>query len=141
MGSTTVGIVTLPGFNEIDSFVLNRLRENGLGPSPAASPRDLIRRVYFDLIGLPPTPEEIAAFLRDDSPLAFQEVVDRLLDDPRYGEHWARHWLDVVRFGESNGFERNVIIDNLWPFRDYVIRSINQDKPFDQFIVDIRAYQ
>ena len=93
----------------------------------------------YDLLGLPPTPEEVEAFVAQhaqDPAAAVEALVDRLLASPRYGERWGRHWLDVVRFGESNGFERNVIIDDLWPFRDYVIRSLNEDKPFNQFIIE-----
>ncbi len=118
----------------IDRFIAGKLAEKKLQPSPPASRRELIRRATYDLTGLPPSPEEVAAFIADDQPGAFARVVGRLLASPRYGERWGRHWLDVVRFGESNGFERNVIINNLWPFRDYVIRSFNEDKPFDRFI-------
>jgi hypothetical protein len=92
--------------------------------------------VTYDLTGLPPTPEEIDAFLRDESPNAYATLVDRLLASPRYGEHWGRHWLDVTRFGESTGFEVNHVVDNAWPFRDYVIRSLNDDKPFDRFVME-----
>jgi hypothetical protein len=122
--------------NPIDRFVLAKLREKGLRPAPQADRRILIRRVTYDLTGLPPTPEEVAAFLADPSPAAYEAVVDRLLASPQYGEHWGRHWLDVVRFGESVGFERNIIIDNAWPFRDHVIQSFNEDKPFDQLVLD-----
>lgn len=118
----------------IDRFVYARLAERGLSPNPPASKRSLIRRATYDLTGLPPTPEEVAEFLDDTSPGAYERLIDRLLASPRYGERWGRHWLDVVRFGESNGFERNVLINNLWPFRDYVIRSLNEDKPFDQLV-------
>jgi mono/diheme cytochrome c family protein len=118
----------------IDSFIEAKLSENGLAMNPAADRRALIRRATYDLTGLPPTPEEIDAFLNNPDSAAYENLIDRLLSSPRYGERWGRHWLDVVRFGESNGFERNVIIDNLWPFRDYVIRSLNEDKPFDQLI-------
>ncbi|MDG2383062.1 MAG: DUF1553 domain-containing protein [Pirellulaceae bacterium] len=118
----------------IDDLIEQRLRTAGLSLSPPAPRKALIHRAYYDLIGLPPTPEEVRAFVEDPNPLAFEVVVDRLLDSPHYGERWGRHWLDVIRFGESIGYERNVIVDNLWPFRDYVIRSINQDKSFHQFI-------
>ncbi|HEX4132231.1 MAG TPA: DUF1553 domain-containing protein [Pirellulales bacterium] len=118
----------------IDRFVAAALVDKGLEPSAPADKRALLRRATFDLTGLPPTPEEIEAFEADDASDAFERVVDRLLESPRYGERWGRHWLDVVRFGESRGYERNQIIDNLWPFRDYVIGSFNADKPFDQFI-------
>ncbi len=123
--------------NPIDAFIAKKLAEQNLEMNPPADARTLIRRATYDLHGLPPTPEEVAAFQADyskDPQSAFRTLVDRLLESPRYGERWGRHWLDVVRFGESNGFERNVIIGDLWPFRDYVIRSINADKPFDQFI-------
>lgn len=118
----------------IDRFVFAELAEHGLQPNPPADRRTLIRRATYDLTGLPPTPEEVAAFVSDPDPGAYEQLIDRLLMSPRYGERWGRHWLDVVRFGESNGYERNVIIDNLWPFRDYIIRSLNEDKPFDQLI-------
>lgn len=120
--------------NPIDRFVYQRLKEKQLQPSPRATKRELIRRATYNLTGLPPTPAEVNAFQKDTSPDAYEKLIDRLLASPRYGEHWGRHWLDVVRFGESNGFERNVIIDNAWPFRDYVIRSFNEDKPFDQLV-------
>lgn len=120
----------------VDRFVLHQLLQRGLHPSPPADRRTLIRRVTFDLIGLPPTPEEIEQFLADPAPDAYERLVDRLLASPQYGEQWGRHWLDVVRFGESNGFERNVLIHDLWPFRDYVIRSFNTDKPFDRLVLE-----
>ncbi len=118
----------------IDDLIEQRLRTAGLSFSPPSPRKALIRRAYYDLIGLAPTPEEVSAFVEDPNPRAFQVVVDRLLDSPHYGERWGRHWLDVIRFGESIGYERNVIVNNLWPFRDYVIRSINEDKSFHQFI-------
>ncbi|QDU61143.1 F5/8 type C domain protein [Planctomycetes bacterium Pan216] len=118
----------------IDCYVFAKLAEKKLHPNPPADRRELIRRATYDLHGLPPTPEEVEEFVNDADPNAYEKLLDRLLDSPRYGERWGRHWLDVVRFGESNGFERNVIINELWPFRDYVIRSLNADKPFDQFI-------
>jgi len=118
----------------IDRFIFARLDEQGLRPNPPADRRTLIRRATFDLTGLPPTPDEVAAFVADPDPRAYERLVDRLLESPHYGQRWGRHWLDVVRFGESNGFERNVLIHDLWPFRDYVIRSLNEDKPFDQFV-------
>jgi mono/diheme cytochrome c family protein len=119
--------------NPIDAFILAKLREKKLEPSAPAAKAELLRRATFDLTGLPPTPAEVAAFLGDMRPDAYERVVERLLASPHYGERWGRHWLDVVRFGESRGFERNQIIDNLWPYRDYVIRSFNDDKPFDTF--------
>ena len=122
--------------NPIDAFVLAKLEEKGLQPSPTADKRTLLRRVTFDLTGLPPTPEEIRAFLADQAPNAYEKVVDRLLASPRYGERWAQHWLDVVRFGETNGFELDADRDQAWRYRDYVVNSLNADKPYDQFIVE-----
>ncbi|MEL6110254.1 MAG: DUF1553 domain-containing protein [Planctomycetota bacterium] len=122
------------GENVIDRLVDEKLGEQGLRRNPPADRVTLIRRATFDLTGLPPTPDEVDRFLDDTDPDAYEKLIDRLLRSPRYGERWGRHWLDVVRFGESNGFERNVLIENLWPFRDYVIESLNVDKPFDQFI-------
>lgn len=120
--------------NSIDGFIETRLSEERLAMNPPADRRVLIRRATYDLIGIPPTPKEVEAFVKDSDPAAYAKLIDRLLASPHYGERWGRHWLDVVRFGESKGFERNVILDNAWPFRDYVIDSINDDKPFDQFI-------
>ncbi|MGI9241136.1 MAG: PSD1 and planctomycete cytochrome C domain-containing protein [Verrucomicrobiales bacterium] len=123
-----------PQLSTIDAFIGARLAEQGLAFNPTADRRTLLRRATYDLTGLPPTPDQVAAFIADQRPDAYARMIDRLLASPRYGERWGRHWLDVVRFGESNGFERNIIIPNLWPFRDYVIKSINDDKPFDQLI-------
>ncbi len=120
----------------IDRFVYAGLTQQGLTPSGRADRRSLIRRVTYDLTGLPPTPEEVTRFLADRSDDAYTKLVDRLLQSPRYGEHWGRHWLDVIRFGESTGFERNVIVNDLWPLRDYVIRSFNRDKPFKDFVLE-----
>ncbi|MEK7830751.1 MAG: DUF1549 and DUF1553 domain-containing protein, partial [Acidobacteriota bacterium] len=120
----------------IDAFVLAKLEAKGLQPSPPADKRTLLRRVIFDLTGLPPSPEEIRAFLADKSPDAYEKVVDRLLASPRYGERWAQHWLDVVRFGETNGFELDADREQAWRYRDYVVNSLNADKPYDQFIVE-----
>ena len=120
--------------NPIDRWVFTRLAERHLQPNPPADRRTLIRRATYDLIGLPPFPAEVAAFVHDPDPRAYERLIDRLLSSPHYGEHWGRHWLDVVRFGESNGYERNVVISDLWPFRDYVIRSFNGDVPFDELI-------
>ena len=118
----------------VDHYIEDSLVEAGLTRNPPADKRTLIRRATYDLTGLPPSRSEVEDFINDTSPNAYESIIDRLLASPRYGERWGRHWLDVVRFGESNGFERNVIINDLWPFRDYVIDSINRDKPFDQFI-------
>jgi len=119
--------------NPIDAFLLAKLRDNGLSPSPPADRRTLIRRLSFDLVGLPPTPEEVDAFVNDPAVNALEKVVDRLLSSPHYGERWARHWLDVVRYGESQGFERNDPRPTAWPYRDWVIRSLNADMPYDEF--------
>ena len=135
--ASTPRVPSTAGTNEattIDDFIRSKLAEHDLDLNPPADRRSLIRRATYDLIGLPPTPAEVEAFVNDSDPNAYEKLIDRLLATPHYGERWGRHWLDVVRFGESMGFERNVIVNNLWPFRDYVIRSINQDKPFDQFI-------
>ena len=122
------------GRNPIDNFVLARLEANGLRPSPPASRAVLLRRVYADLVGVPPTPEEADAFLTDPSPQAYEHLVDRLLADPRYGERWARHWLDLVRYAETNGYENDVLRPRAWRYRDYVIRAFNTDKPYDRFL-------
>ena len=118
----------------IDAFVLRRLEEANLAPAPQTDRRTLIRRVTFDLTGLPPTPEEVDSFVNDDSPDAFNRVVDRLLASPHYGERWARHWLDVARYADSNGLDENLAYANAFRYRDYVIRALNQNKPIDRFI-------
>lgn len=118
----------------IDDFVESELQANALEMNRPADRRTLIRRATYDLTGLPPTPSEVEAFEADSSPNAYEKVLDRLLASTDYGQRWGRHWLDVIRFGESTGFEQNVIIDSLWPLRDYVINSMNADKPFDQMI-------
>ena len=123
----------------IDDFITAKLAEKKLALNPPADSRALIRRMTYDVTGLPPTPEEVEAFTKAHQAnprQAVEALVDRLLASPRYGERWGRHWLDVIRFGESNGFERNVVIDDLWPFRDYVIQSFNDNKPFDRFITE-----
>ena len=120
--------------NPIDHFIRAKLAQQQLVPAPEADRRTLIRRVSFDLIGLPPTPEEADAFVRDPLPDAYERLVERLLDSPHFGERWARHWLDVVRFAETHGFEMNNPRSNAWPYRDYVIRAFNDDKPYDQFV-------
>jgi len=120
--------------NPIDAFVTAKLAERKLTPSREADRTTLIRRLYFVMLGMPPTPEEVAGFIADKKPDAFERLVDRVLDDPRYGERWGRHWLDVIRFAESNGFETNRERPNAWRFRDYVIAAFNSDKPYDQFI-------
>ncbi len=120
----------------IDAFLLAALRTKGLAPSPEASRRELIRRLTYDLHGLPPTAEQIRTFEQDTHPGSYERLVDRLLASPAYGERWGRHWLDVVRFGESNGYEQNHLRENAWPFRDWVIGAFNQDKPFHDMIVE-----
>jgi hypothetical protein len=125
--------------DSIDGFVAEKLAAQKLAFNPPADPRALIRRMSYDVTGLPPGADEVAAFAREfaaDPDRAVAALADRLLASPRYGERWGRHWLDVVRFGESVGFERNVIIDDLWPFRDFVVQSLNADKPFDRFITE-----
>jgi hypothetical protein len=120
----------------IDPFILAKLEARGLDPGPEADRVTLIRRATFDLLGLPPTPEEIQAFLADPDPRAYERLIDRLLASPHYGERWARHWLDVVRFAESHGYEMNTLRPNAWPYRDYVIRAFNRDTPYPQFILE-----
>lgn len=121
------------GQNPIDAFILRKLQSQGLKPQPATDRRTLIRRLSYSVTGLPPAPEEVEAFLENKSPAAYQNLVDRMLASPHYGEHWARHWLDVVRFGESNGFERDQPRLNAWPYRNWVIEALNQDLPYNQF--------
>ncbi len=120
--------------NPIDAFVLARLEAAGLHPAPPADRTTLLRRAYYAVTGLPPSPAEVDAFLADDSPDAYEKVVERLLASPACGEHWARHWLDLVRFAETNSFERDGAKPFAWRYRDYVIRSFNQDKPYDRFV-------
>ena len=122
------------GRTPIDAFLLRRLGEKGLRPAPRADKRTLIRRATFDLHGLPPTPEGVEEFVRDDSEAAFEHLIDRLLASPRYGERWGRHWLDVARYADSNGMDDNVVHGDAWRYRDYVIRSFNRDKPYDRFV-------
>ena len=118
----------------IDAFLKASRKAKGLKANPPASKHELIRRVSYDLTGLPPTPAEVDAFEADSSPEAFAKLVDRLLESPRYGEKWGRHWLDLVRFAETNSYERDGVKPNAWRYRDYVIRSFNDDKPYDRFI-------
>ena len=120
--------------NPVDSFVLARLEAKGLRPNPPASRRELIRRAYYDLTGLPPTPAEVEAFVADPRPDAYERLLDRLLESPHYGETWGRHWLDLVRFAETNSYERDNPKPHAWRYRDYVIRAFNADKPYDQFV-------
>lgn len=118
----------------IDRFVLEQLESRQLNPNPIADKRTLIRRATLDLTGLPPSPDEVKAFLADDSPTAFETVVERLLASPHYGERWGRHWLDVVRYADSNGLDENLAFANAWRYRDYVIEAFNSDRPYDEFL-------
>lgn len=126
----------------LDAFVLAKLEENGMRPNPPASKPDLLRRAYYDLIGLPPSPSDVQDFLRDTSPEAFEKVVDKLLAMPQYGERWGRHWLDTARYSDTIGGDRNANrttdyrYPNAWTYRDYVIQSLNEDKPYDQFVME-----
>jgi mono/diheme cytochrome c family protein len=120
--------------NPIDAFIVAKLEANGLEPNPPADKRELIRRLYYDLTGLPPTPAEVEAFVADTSPKAYEALVDRLLFSPHYGEKWGRYWLDLVRYAESNSYERDDPKPHAWRYRDYVIRSFNDDKAYDRFI-------
>ena len=120
----------------IDAFILDDLHQHGLHPAGQASKEILIRRATFDLIGLPPTIEQIDRFLSDHSPDAFGRVVDRLLESPHYGERWGRHWLDIARYADSNGSDENVAHGNAWRYRDYVVQSFNEDKPYDEFLTE-----
>lgn len=120
--------------NEVDQFIVQRLQSANVNPAPEADRRTLIRRVYSDMIGLPPSNEVVEAFVSDESPAAWQKVIDRLLDSPQYGERWGRHWLDLVRYSESDGYRADGYRPTIWRYRDWVIRSFNNDKPFDQFV-------
>jgi len=122
--------------NPIDAFILARLEKRDWLPAPPAEPRAILRRVYLNLIGLPPTLEEQAAFLADPSPEALDRVVEDLLARPTYGERWARHWLDLARYADTNGYERDSVKPHVWRYRDWVIRALNDDKPFDRFVVE-----
>jgi cytochrome c553 len=120
--------------NEIDAFVLSKLEANNVTPTAKAAPRELLRRVYFDLVGLPPTPEEMNAWLKNPSAKAYDEVIEKLLASPHYGERWGRHWLDLARYADSGGYEFDYDRPHAWRYRDYVIKAFNEDKPYDQFI-------
>ncbi|MDG2220360.1 MAG: DUF1549 domain-containing protein, partial [Rubripirellula sp.] len=122
------------GRNEIDNFVYQKLVASKLSPSPEADKRVLIRRLSYDLIGLPPTPQQIDAFMKDESDGAYETLVNQLLASPHYGERWGRHWLDVVHFGESNGFEYNQPRNNAWPYRNWVVDALNDNMPYDEFV-------
>ncbi|MDQ2900369.1 MAG: DUF1549 domain-containing protein, partial [Acidobacteriota bacterium] len=120
----------------VDAFVLARLKKDGSSPAPAADRETLIRRITFDLTGLPPTPAETTAFVKDRRPDAYKNLVERLLNSPHYGERWGQHWLDVVRFAETDGFEYDTHRRDAWRYRDYVIRAFNNDKPYDRFLTE-----
>ncbi len=124
------------GANPIDAFVRAKLADAKLSPAPPATREQLIRRVTFDLHGLPPTPEETAAFVADKSPDAWAKVIDRLLASPRYGERWGRHWLDLARYADTNGYEFDEPRPDAWRYRDYVIKSFNDDKPYNRFVIE-----
>lgn len=120
--------------NPIDAFVLEKLRENQLSPAAEAPKQKLIRRIYFDLLGLPPSPAEVEGFIKDNAPDAYERLVDRLLASAHYAERYARHWLDLVHFGETHGYDKDKLRPNAWPYRDYVIRSLMNDKPYSRFV-------
>lgn len=122
--------------NEIDAFILQKLDEKHLSPTAPADKLTLIRRVTFDLLGLPPTPKDIQGFVNDNSPGAYETLIDTLMASPHYGERWGRHWLDVARYADSNGLDENIAHGNAWHYRNYVIDSLNEDKPYDRFILE-----
>src|SRR6185369_9710200 len=121
--------------NPIDAFVLARLEKEGLPPSPEADRPTQIRRLSLDLLGLPPTPAEVDAFVADRRPDAYERLVSRLLASPHYGELWGRHWLDAARYADTNGFEKDAA-RSIWPYRDWVIRALDDDMPFDRFATE-----
>src|SRR5262249_24544887 len=120
--------------NPIDAFILAALEANGLSPSPEARRTTLLRRLSFDLTGLPPSPDELDSFLRDRSPGAYEKVVDRLLASPQYGIRWAQHCLDLARYADTDGFEFDQARPNAWRYRDWVVEALNGDRPYDQFV-------
>ena len=120
--------------NEIDAFILAALTSKNLDLSGPAAKSDLARRLYLDLIGLPPSPEQLRQVVEDRSPDAIPQLIDRLLDDPKYGEHWARQWLDLARYADTAGYEGDPDLPHAWRYRDYVIDSLNRDKPYTEFI-------
>ena len=121
--------------NPVDAFILRKLEDSGIAPAPAAARRTLARRVYLDLVGVPPSPDEMKAFPGDDSDGAYEKLLDRLLADPRYGERWGRHWLDLARYGETSGLEGDGAIGNAWRYRDWVIQAFNSNMPYDRFVI------
>jgi len=124
------------GANPVDSFIRAKLSDKGLSPAPPADKRTLIRRVHFDLHGLPPTFEQVEAFAKDESPDAYEKLIDKLLASPHYGERWGRYWLDVVRYAETCGYERDQPKPNVWKYRDWVLKAFNDDMPFDRFVTE-----
>src|SRR5205823_3514073 len=120
--------------NKVDRFILAKLEDAGLKANPPATKQQLIRRAYFDVIGLPPPPEEVRRFLDDPAPDAYDKMLDRLLASPHYGERWARHWLDLARFAESHGFEHDYDRPSAYHYRDFVIKALNDDLPYDTFV-------
>ena len=134
-GAPEVGMAGWPG-SDIDRHILAGIEKAGLKPNPPASKRVMARRVFYALTGLPPRPEDVDAFLKEDSPAAFEGLVDRLLDSPHYGEHWGQHWLDLVRFSETKGHESDYPIPEAWRYRDYVIRGFNSDVPYDRWVIE-----
>jgi hypothetical protein len=124
------------GRNPIDAFVRRMQNQKGLEVAPQANRSTLIRRAYLDLLGLLPPPEAVDAFVKDPAPDAYEKLVDPLLASPNYGERWGRNWLDVVRYADSSGFEFDITIENAWRYRDYVIKAFNEDKPYNQFIIE-----
>ena len=120
--------------NSIDAFILSQMEAKNLKPAPPADKRTLVRRAYFDLLGLPPTPQQVESFVQDSSPDAYEKLIDQLLSSPHYGERWGRHWLDVARYADSGGYETDIFYRNAWRYRDYVVKSFNDDKPYDRFL-------
>ena len=130
-----VGLEAWPR-SELDRFVLAKLESKQLVPAPQADKTILVRRLYLDLLGVPPTVEEQDKFLQDDRPGAYANLVNRLLEDKRYGEHWARYWLDLARYADTAGYEGDPDLPYAWRYRDYVIDSLNRDKPYDKFVLE-----
>src|SRR5262249_31484687 len=127
-------VPTSHGKHPVDAFLGAKLAERGLSPSPPADKRTLLRRATYDLTGLPPAPAEVQAFLKDDSPLAFAKVVERLLASPAYGERWGRHWLDLVRYADTAGENSDFPLPHAWRYRNWVIDAFNRDQPYDEFL-------
>jgi len=136
LGQVTLPVVTQTNWvsNPVDAFILSKLEAKGIEPAPLAERRTLVRRLYFDLLGVPPAPDVANAFVNDRNPLAYGRLVDRLLNDPHYGERWGRYWLDLARYADTAGYEGDPDMPHAWRYRDYVIDSLNRDKPYDLFI-------